>query len=375
MKNTIYYSLVALFLFLSCGQERKQEESNTIAVDLERRDAISCKELFAEIQLVPLETSSESLIRQMTQLRLYEDRYYVHDYSRASILVFDSDGAYLWSLSKRGAGPGEYLNLTSFDIDPVRKNLVVLCAVSNALFFYDMEGNFIEKRTLPDINGAYNAFQFQNEDTIAFFTYDYANRLKFYSLSSNEIFNECFPYDNRDRFGRNAFPFPQAFSRALINPVYSLAGATLSELYRWDFGALNNNLERLEEFPSGKDREKQIQYIKDVYASRSVQYVIDFQGQNDRYRYAMLIRKNQYIHLFYDRRKQKLSQFEQTREGMRLYPVYFGEAFMLCTPEEGFPIDELFPKELRSEEQQRMIESHSEEDNPILIKYVFRDGE
>ena len=364
MKSIIYYfSMISIFFFLSCTgwKDKKNMESDIITVNLDERDEISTKDLFSEIQLIPLETTPESLIRNITQIKFFEDRYYIHDYSRSQIFVFD-----------KGNGPGEYLNLTDFAIDTTRRNLVVLCAVSNALFFYDLGGKFIEKKKLPEIAGAYNSLQFQNKDTIAFFTYDYDHRLKFYSLSRNEILDEYFPEDIKDVFCRGVFPFPHAFRRSLTNTIYSLSGATFTELYRWDFGDLNNDIEKLEFHPN-MSKQEIIQYAKDVYSSKSVNYIIDSQGQNSRYRYAMVVRQNKYIQLFYNRKNHDLLQFERTKEGLQLYPIYFGEDFILCTPEGGLPLNDLFPEKLRNEDQQRIIQSHSEQENPVLVKYVFKN--
>ena len=61
-----------------------------------------------------------------------------------------------------------------------------------------------------------------------------------------------------------------------------------------------------------------IQYAKDVYSSKSVNYIIDSQGQNSRYRYAMVVRQNKYIQLFYNRKNHDLLQFERTKEGLQL---------------------------------------------------------
>lgn len=349
-------------------------ESDIITVDLEKRDNVSTKDLFSEIQIIQLETTSESLIRNITQIKYFEDRYYIHDYSRSQIFVFDKEGRFLFSLNEKGDGPGMYLNLSDFTIDTTRRNLVVLCAVSNALFFYDLEGKFIEKKRLPDIKGAYSSLQFQNKDTIAFFTYDYDHRLKFYSLSRNMILHEYFPEEKKDIFCRGVFPFPHAFRRSLTNTVYSLSGATLTELYRWDFGDLNNNIKTLE-FRPGMSGQEQIQYTKDVYSSKIVNYVIDSHGQNSKYRYAMVVRKNKFIHLFYNREKHDLLQFERTMEGMQLFPIFFGDDFMLCTPEEELSANDLFPEKLRNEDQQRIIQSHSEEENPILVKYIFKNDD
>ncbi len=248
-------------------------ESDIITMNLERRDHISTKELFSDIQVIPLETTPESLIRSITQIKFFEDRYYILDYRRSQIFVFDREGRFQFALNEKGDGPGQYLNLSDFTIDTARRNLVVLCAVSNALFFYDLGGKFIEKL----------------------------------------------------------------------------------------------------EFPSGRNQQEKIQYVKDAYASKSVNYVIESHGQNSRYRYAMVVRKNKHIQLFYDRKKQGLLQFERTKEGLQLYPIYFGEDFILCTPEGGLPLDDIFPKKLRNEEQRRIIQSHSDEENPVLIKYAFKN--
>ena len=87
----------------------------------------------------------------------------------------------------------------------------------------------------------------------------------------------------------------------------------------------------------------------------------------------MIVRKDKYIHLFHDRKKHELLQFERTSEGLQLYPIYFGEDFILCTQEGGLPLNDLLPENLRTKKQQTIIQSHSDEENPILVKYVFKN--
>lgn len=158
------------FSFFLAIERRGGEDQalETISVDLNMRNHVYSSELFADIQVIPLETTPESLIRQITQIKYFEERFYIHDYSRSCLLVFDSKGHFLFALNEKGNAPGQYLNLTDFEIDKIHKNIVILCAVSNSLYFYDLEGKFIKNQKLPNIIGAYNSFQFQNEDTIAF---------------------------------------------------------------------------------------------------------------------------------------------------------------------------------------------------------------
>ena len=103
-----------IHIFLSCTgwKDKKNMESDIITVNLDERDEISTKDLFSEIQLIPLETTPESLIRNITQIKFFEDRYYIHDYSRSQIFVFDREGHFQFALNEKGNGPGEYLNFT-----------------------------------------------------------------------------------------------------------------------------------------------------------------------------------------------------------------------------------------------------------------------
>ena len=114
MKSSlIYYSAISIFFFLSCtgSKEKRNMESDIITVNLERRDKISTKDLFSDIQVIPLETTPESLIRDITQIKFFEDRYYIHDYRRSQIFVFDREGRFQFALNEKGDGPGQYLSL------------------------------------------------------------------------------------------------------------------------------------------------------------------------------------------------------------------------------------------------------------------------
>lgn len=74
MKSTLCHCLkisLLFFLLLSCDGRRRKDSRvlDIITADLERRDNISVNDLFSNIQLIPLETTQESLIRTITQIR------------------------------------------------------------------------------------------------------------------------------------------------------------------------------------------------------------------------------------------------------------------------------------------------------------------
>ena len=76
MKSSlIYYSAISIFFFLSCtgSKEKRNMESDIITVNLERRDNISTKDLFSDIQFRDRYSPQEScstLRRQQRSLFL-----------------------------------------------------------------------------------------------------------------------------------------------------------------------------------------------------------------------------------------------------------------------------------------------------------------
>lgn len=75
------------------------------------------------MQLIPLETTSESLIREISKMVVFLNRLYVWDYTLATIFVFDESGHYLYKLAKKGHGPGEYIDLSDFFIEKDRREV------------------------------------------------------------------------------------------------------------------------------------------------------------------------------------------------------------------------------------------------------------
>ena len=102
-----YYSLIILcFYLISCSD--KTEVKYELLVDLENISQPSIYDFFSDINLIPLETTAESLIKEITKVKYHKDKYYVLDCPLHRILVFDNVGKYLHKIDNRGEGPSEY---------------------------------------------------------------------------------------------------------------------------------------------------------------------------------------------------------------------------------------------------------------------------
>ena len=136
----------------------------------------------------------------------------------------------------------------------------------------------------------------------------------------------------------------------------------MTELYRWDFGDLNNDIENLK-FRPNMSKQEQIQYVKDAYSSKSVNYVIDSQGQNRRYRYAMVVRKTNTSTCSIIGKNMICFNSSEPRKACNFTRSTSEKTSSFVPPEGGLPLNDLFPEKLRNEDQQRIIQSHSEEEN------------
>jgi hypothetical protein len=73
---------------------------------------------FEHIRYVPLETSDDCLIGNVSKTLIKNNKIYVADFHMASaIFVFDMNGKFLFKIARKGQGPGEYISFHDFDVN------------------------------------------------------------------------------------------------------------------------------------------------------------------------------------------------------------------------------------------------------------------
>lgn len=100
------FILSFLICFTMCTP--KPQTSDAIFVDLDQPEEASLFNYFRSIELIPLETSSEVLIKGITKIIVHQDRYYALDKPLCLIFVFDKTGKFLFKIGTKGQGAGEY---------------------------------------------------------------------------------------------------------------------------------------------------------------------------------------------------------------------------------------------------------------------------
>lgn len=363
--------LFFLYLLVSCSVI-SDSAYPIIEVDLNKCKNISIKSLFSAIQLIPLETKAESLIKELSKIEYFENNYFILDEALSRITVFDENGKYKYSIDHSGNGPEEYINISDFIINKKNRTIELLSSVNNTIYIWNVkDGSFREKVILPFLeNGAYKSFMLQSPDVWVFWTFDYENRIKYIDNKSHKIVYECFPEQSGDIFSPYEFSNKNKLCRSLNPRVYNFTESGIDIDYEWRIKGLNNELhsKNMDQFQTKK---QVLDYAKSIFNSEIVDYVIIRQGESAIYQYMQLIRKNKRFSIFRDKRNENIYVFDKTKENVTINPYYGGDDFIIGTESEDMDINSMMNESLLNEDNKPIWNSKKEDDNPILIKYIY----
>ena len=136
MKIT-YTHLILFFVFISassCNNSSNIVDSKILSVDISNIKEVSFFELFSKIELIPLETTDKSLIKDIEKIVFFDNKYFILDYRNAEILVFNLSGKYLHKISEKVNGPNQYFNIGDFYIDELNKTINILAPVNKSMY-------------------------------------------------------------------------------------------------------------------------------------------------------------------------------------------------------------------------------------------------
>ena len=132
--------------FTMCKQEtRIKKEDNVIQVDLDNPEKASLFDYFRSIELIPLETSSDVLVKGFTKMVVHQGNYYALDKPQSIIFAFDPTGKCLFKIDKKGQGVGEYSFIEDFIINPYNGYLELLEPYGE-IHRFDLSGNYVESK-------------------------------------------------------------------------------------------------------------------------------------------------------------------------------------------------------------------------------------
>ncbi|MBQ9451529.1 MAG: 6-bladed beta-propeller [Bacteroidales bacterium] len=85
-------------------------------------------------------------------------RYYLTDFRRQSILVFDDAGQVLLNLSRKGRAENEWVKMECFDVNPSNGQISVYDIATRRIVVYSESGEYLRQIVLEDGVGIFNDF-------------------------------------------------------------------------------------------------------------------------------------------------------------------------------------------------------------------------
>jgi hypothetical protein len=109
------------------------------------KELINLSEISTDVQYIPLQTLENSVIRFIDQIKIANNKIYVFPLHK--ILCFDNSGQFLYNLDKEGRGPGEYVAMLDFDIDP-ENHLLLIKAEKKLSIYNETSEGFVFSKSL-----------------------------------------------------------------------------------------------------------------------------------------------------------------------------------------------------------------------------------
>lgn len=113
-------------------------------------DTLKLSSLVDSVSYVCLSTGTDHLIGTIRDIKYKNNRFYISQFTSLPLLVFSETGEFLYRVGDNGRGPGEYMEVTAFDINPETRQISILDGTSMKVNVYSEYGKFIRRFSVND---------------------------------------------------------------------------------------------------------------------------------------------------------------------------------------------------------------------------------
>ena len=361
------------YIMLSCSRIKDVNEKTTI--DIAKIQEVNIFDLFDSIRINAMQTDNSCQISQIRKIIYWDKELYVFDKKQKAILIFKTNGEFSRKIHNIGKGPGEYLNIEDFTLNPYNRNIEFVDGYN--LYVYKNDGQFINKvRIANNEIKSCNEIMIMNSDTIVFTGPSRKNIITLYSRKNQKAHNiqeiypswikEKMPVNPNVRFYRNGsiVNYLEGFS----NKVYSVNSNGFTIKYEWDFGKYNFNFEKQE--LSNLIQSSSLKEIMNNFESFTSKYVIQFTHnvENNTYILTDFLLKGIPATLIYNKVNKKYLVFNGELSNL----IFSSQIEFIGEDKLIIVIDPIkiknLPKNWFSKTNQEIINELNISSNPIILK-------
>lgn len=339
--NKIILIISIVFLFSCMGKQELKEDTNTkilnAYLDGETSSPSKLSDFFDSVSFVPIASNSNTLIADVTDVRFYKGHFYILDAKTVAIIEVNQNGDIVNVLSKRGRAPGEYLGISTFDINPSNGNIHIYDWASKRILIYNNLGTFLRNIPVQDVIRDFAVFA--NEEYV-FYTPDFmkGNRRGLWRVDSLGNFKEqLINIDENFRYGGI---YPKYLHRINDEIVGLMGGEDYDRIYHISKDSISIP------FKLDIDRKISEELKKSVEPVNSQKYVgLCYTKNNyletDKLLILTVTDMKKRVMLFYDKVNKKLThvrQQEELIEDLDIYtmPQFGNNGMMVGVLEVGF---------------------------------------
>lgn len=372
--------LFLLFPFFCSCERTGLTITDVVKVEISDEDemeGIAADSLFSSVDYVVLELTDNSLIGEIHKIDIDDSNdIYVFDRRSGVIFIFSPTGDFKYKLDKRGAGPGEYVNLTDFSLKD--QLIYCLCTGRNCIQIYNISPEMNHVESIP-LDGAYDEMILSNDYLFLYNSFSSSGYLiTAYDLNKREIISKMkgFP-DSQLGVGYLSRMFYE-FNNVLystFNYEYSINKIKMEEVeevVKYDFGDKNIFPDYLQK-ASSDDRKD---YCRKLHPFNWPISEISHPVVTNNYFISTFVARVSNYTLFHDK---------QTNETFHGY-IYNTKDFPLVTPYfhhyvkdrliQSIEMSSLMYAKERKEVKEKIpesLKSLDEDSNPVLGFYTLKE--
>lgn len=134
---------VPVLLTASCGGSATttaDDGAPVVRIDPTRPGTIHTADFIESADYLILESTPESMIRQVDRLCVMDSLLLVADYASRSVFIFDREGHYRSRISRSGRSREEYVSMNTVAFDTLRGEVLVHDIMTEKLLVYGLDG-------------------------------------------------------------------------------------------------------------------------------------------------------------------------------------------------------------------------------------------
>lgn len=142
MKQFICILICTAFVLSSCNRNDKNQLERIV---VDGTESVKFSTLFSDVSIIVPQTNDSSMFGlEIRRMEMHQGKLFLLNINQSgkSILCFNTNGDFLYSIDRMGSGPGEYTFFGDYFIDR-EKNYLIIIGERNKWFYFDLDGNYL----------------------------------------------------------------------------------------------------------------------------------------------------------------------------------------------------------------------------------------